>query len=500
MHNELGLIKLRFPCLCLLLAMLVACADIRPAPVAADIVIRDVTVIDALSGVRSHQDVAIAGDRITVVAQHPVRVVAPATEIDGSDHFLIPGLWDAHVHLTFLPNSAEPMLNLFSAHGITRVRDTGGPLAATLNAVATAKRMGPNAPEIYFAGPLLDGKDVVYNGEAPGYPTMARAVTTESEAREAIATLAAAGARFVKVYEMLDPDVMQALVLAANDAGLPVASHIPLAMNPMAYLASGVNSLEHFRNLELACALNFDELLAERRALLTNPDMLPGRTLRSSIHAAQRERAVDNYSPERCDEVMAAIVSHNVVQGPTLALNEAVFARSYGAATVQSTFDLLPQALGDEWRGRAKFLSGPDSPFKGSEARNAKQLDWIRSLVRALNQRNARFIAGTDTPIFFMTPGASLHSELQAFVTAGLSPLEALKAATLAPAAFFGEADRLGHVSAGAIADLVLLSADPLRDIRNVGQIEAVIQQGNLKTRAMLDAQILRSQRFVATP
>ncbi len=462
----------------------------------ADIVIRDVTVIDAVSGERSNQDVLLVGDRVSHIGRHPVAIANKATEIDGRGRYLIPGLWDAHVHLTFTPGLAEPMLNLLSAHGITRVRDTGGALAEMREALSTAERMRSDAPTVYFAGPLLDGRDVVYNGEAAGYPAIGTAVLSTDDARDRVAELRAAGASLVKAYEMLAPETMRAIVSAADELGMPVASHIPLAMDVFAYLESGVDSLEHLRNLELACSANHQALLLRRRQQLENADGLPGRTLRANLHREQRSEAIATFSESRCLEVLDAIAKYRVAQGPTLALSEAVYERPYRGTAYQRDFKLLPASLAEKWLGQATFYGGPDSPFGPMTEASAEHMARLRWMVAELSRRNTPLLAGTDTPIFFMTPGASLHVELEALVRAGVSTQGALAAATIEPARYFGIENEVGSIAVDKIADLVLLRDNPLKDIRNTRTIEWVIQAGVLKSRVHLDQQIAAARGF----
>ena len=149
--------------LALCTALIVGCAQDAPEPV--DLVIRNVTVIDAVNPIRRNQSVVIDDGRIIDIVDSNTAPEAPASQkIDATGRYLIPGLWDFHVHFTFDKRFTDAMAGLFLYHGITNVRDTGGLLEDLLPVVDTLRSAGGNAPNIWYSGPLLDGKDVVYDG------------------------------------------------------------------------------------------------------------------------------------------------------------------------------------------------------------------------------------------------------------------------------------------------------------------------------------------------
>jgi imidazolonepropionase-like amidohydrolase len=442
------------------------CAS-APAPAPGALSIEDVSVIDAVHGLREHQRVVVAGDAIVSVGDAP----APqgARRIDGAGRYLIPGLWDMHVHLTFTPELTAAMPALFLAHGITSVRDTGGPLAE-LVALREAYEAGPGpAPRLYFSGPLLDGRFVVYDGGDPGRPPIGTRVATPAAAEERVAQLKSAGADFIKIYEMVDPAVFDALVAAAAQHELPIAAHVPLALAAAA-AAPQLDSLEHLRNLEIACADNADALLVARREMLAGYEGERGYPLRKAIHGAQRLPAIAAYDAETCDRVIAALA--DTVQVPTLRLNAFSIARPFERDDWTRALARVPvDALRERWaEDAARRRAAPHAdPTFGA---------WSLRLVGMLHASGVPIGAGTDTPITLAIPGHSLHSELELLVRAGLSPLQALEAATLVPARFLGLGDELGAIEPGRRADLVLLGANPLDDIRHSRQVEGVVSRG----------------------
>ncbi|MBT7504059.1 MAG: hydrolase, partial [Gemmatimonadales bacterium] len=229
---------------------LTAVAACSPADPPADLAITNVTVIDAVNGVRAGQNVVMNNGTIVTVAE-PGSPVNAEQVVDGTGKYLIPGLWDFHVHLTYDDAFTDAMAGLFLSYGITSVRDTGGPLALLKPVVDRLEAEGAIAPRVFFAGPLLDGEYVVYDGV--NRPELGIGNPDVETARENVAMLAEAGVDFVKIYEMISPEVFEALVSAANEHGLPMDGHVPLSMRAR-NVGPRVNSLEHLRNIEMDCA------------------------------------------------------------------------------------------------------------------------------------------------------------------------------------------------------------------------------------------------------
>jgi imidazolonepropionase-like amidohydrolase len=442
----------------------------------ADLAIHDVTVIDAVNGVRTGQTVVVDGGRIVRVGPTADAVKALET-IDGEGRFLIPGLWDFHVHLTYDEAFTEAMPGLFLSYGITSIRDTGGVLEKVLPVVQTLRAEGATAPRVFFSGPLLDGEHVVYDGQ--DRPALAIGNPDVETARRNVAMLADAGVDFLKIYEMVTPEVFAALVEEANARGLPMDGHVPLSM--LARDAGPhVQSLEHLRNLEMDCAAGAESLLEERRRILDGWEEGPGGDLRSRLHSLQRLPAVADYDEARCSELFGSLMS--TIQVPTLRLNGSSMVSPFDRPDWTDALDRLPDDVATAWREATERRRGTVPSADTTYAA------WSLFLVGLMHDAGVPIGAGTDTPIGFSVPGYSLHSELEMLVRAGLSPLEALHAATVRPAEFFGLTRAMGTVEEGRLADLVLLGANPLEDIANTRAVEAVVTKGVLLDRAELDA------------
>ncbi len=456
------------------------------SPALAQLLIQNVTIIDPVAGETKNQDVLIGDGTIAAVGDHgSIATLVPVDTLDGTGKFLIPALWDAHVHLTFDKEIGNTALPLFVANGITRVRDTGGLLSETLLVQEIAKERGPEAPEIYFAGPLIDGFPRVYDGTPARFPNISDGAATPEDAERIVDELAAAGASLIKSYEMLKPEVFRALVARAAERGLPVTSHIPLSMDAEAVIAAGVRGMEHLRNIGLACSDKSAVLLAERQAMLRAGIKEEGSTLRSSIHAAQRPVAFASQDAGRCRTVINALGEAKVFQTPTLALNTRGALRQFLEPQQRARFKYLPASVRDRWN---TFADGAaDTPIDPAYIAFA---DWSLGMVKQLHEAGVPIMAGTDTPIGLLTPGFSLHLEMEMLVQAGLSPQEALASATLRPAEFFGLEDQMGTIELGKSSELVLLAANPLDDIANSRSVDTVITRGTVLNRAALNAML----------
>lgn len=459
--------------LILLAAPLTSCVPDAPP---AELAIQNVTVIDAVNGVLDHQTVVVRDGLIERVSADAGPVHALEV-VDGTGKYLIPGLWDFHVHLTYDDRFTEAMPGLFLRHGITSIRDTGGLMEKLLPVVEALRAHGTTAPRVFFAGPLLDGEHVVYDGE--NRPGLGIANPDVETLRANVASLVEAGVDFLKLYEMVTPEVFEALVEAAEAQGLPVAGHVPLSLLARD-VGPRVQVLEHLRNFELDCTLGADSLLAERRRILAEPLEGSGADLRSRLHGLQRLPAIAAYHQDRCDGMVESMAA--TIQVPTLRLNAMELQPPFLRPDWDATLEMLPDTVAERWQAeterRRTTPGASDTTFA----------EWSLFLVGRMHASGVPFGAGTDTPIGYAVPGYSLHSELELLVRAGLSPMEALRAATLRPAEFFGLTEEMGTVEEGHLADLVLLDANPLEDIANTRTVRAVVSKGKLLTMAELEA------------
>lgn len=468
--------------LALALLLLVSCQFTGEVFINA-ICITHISTIDPNDGLKENQTVIIKDGKIHKIAPTQELKLAPSNRIiDGTGKFMIPGLWDAHVHFAFIEELAPRMFDLFLAYGITSVRDTGGKLEFVKKWKEKAQEDPTKAPRVMIAGPLLDGMPNVYDGSDPMHPPLSVGMQSVEDLEAQIHMLEENGVDLLKAYEMLTPEQFTTITRLGKEKDLKVTGHVPLSMDVISASNAGLNSMEHMRNLELSCASNSDELWEERKRLLAEGAKDPGGVLRSRIHAAQRERAITNYDEKRADEVLAVLAKNETWQIPTLALSTGFVNKPFKDPQFQKSFVYLSDSLEADWKAAIKrFDKIPITPFR------ERYNQWMFDMVGKVHEAQIDIMAGTDCPIFFLTPGRSLHEELVVLVRAGLSPLDAIKTATLNPARYFEMEQELGSIKENMWADLLILDENPLEDIRNTQKIDAVIREGFLYDREGLD-------------
>ena len=445
--------------------------------------IEHIATIDPTEGLLEDQTLILKDGKILAVGPSTDFQLSPKNQlVDGTGKFLIPGLWDAHVHFAYMEELAPRMFDLFLLYGITSVRDTGGEIDFVKKWKEKAQANPTEAPRVMIAGPLLDGIPNVYDGSDPGHPPLSVGLKSVEEVASEVEELVDHGVDLLKAYEMLTPEQFSTITGLGKEKGLKVTGHVPLSMDVISASNAGMNSMEHMRNLELSCATNSDELLKRRQSLLFDGKGDPGAILRSRIHQAQRQIAIENYSEEKAEEVLSVLLANQTWQIPTLALNTAFVKKPFAGSDFQASFAFLPDSTEEKWKTNiTAFGEREVSEFRRQYA------EWMLNMVGKVHKKGIEIMAGTDCPIFFLTPGRSLHEELAVLVEAGLSPLEALKTATLNPARYFNMEDQLGSLQKDMWADLVILNANPLEDIAHTTDIHAVVKQGTYYSPEKLD-------------
>ncbi len=404
--------------------------------------IANVTVADTLrASARPDQTVVIAGERI-VASGNSEEVDLPigVEVVDASGRYLIPGLIDMHVHAFWHPSVPASFLPLFVANGVTTVRDMGGNLELLHQARRGLAGDSLPSPRVFAAGAILDDPE-------PIHPDVAIPVANVEDAETAVESLAAAGADFIKVYTLLPADAFEAIVAAADRHGLHVAGHVPREVGPVAAANAGMWTMEHG--------------MSETGGLCVPDD-----------DRNQCEAAVRAFRDNRTWHVPTL-----VMQGQTQAsaLCGDLRLRFLPAAVLEHWFDAKP---GPE---NCDDLPSPPSRFEPSLPPEGR-------LVGILHQGGIPLLAGTDAGMPFTLPGWSLHDELRLLVEAGLSASQALRAATWEAARALGKHHEIGAIEPGYPADLVLLSGNPLQDIRSTERVEAVAVDGKWLDRDGLDA------------
>jgi len=449
----------------LLVTLALTCAASCAQSGSAPLVIHNITVIDVVSGAAvAHRDVVVKDGKIAEIS---LRTAAASSKklvrVDGTGKFLIPGLWDMHVHSVFgdwFPHSKEISLPLFVANGITGVRDMGGELDVLQQwrkEIAAGTLLGPR---MVIAGPMLDGPK-------PRFPSSV-AITTPEDGRRAVDDLKRRGVDFIKLQSLIPADAVFAIADEARKQKIPFVGHVPDSVRAEDVSNAGQKSFEHLIGI------------FEGSSPLENDFLHGGKT---------EGKFLSTYDPARAAALFNLLAKNHTWQCPTLVwerggnlLDEdlAGFANDTRARYVPAywkdvtwkrfTEEILQGYTADDLSTRKRFV--------------AKELE----VADAMHHAGVQFLAGTDTAAgVYIFPGFSLHEELQRFVAAGFTPVEALQTATINPARFLGMEGRTGTIEPGKNADLVLLDANPLQDIRNTQKIAGVVLNGRYLGRPDLD-------------
>ena len=406
-----------------------------------------VTVIDGPTSLaRPGQTVLVQGRRIVAVGPAPsVAVPAGARVISGEGRFLVPGLWDLHVH-TDVPAGRE-VLALYVRNGVLSVRDLAGRWEQMLRwraEIAGGRLIGPR---ILASGPYLEGGDV------PIPHLLAR---TPEEARRAVDSLVRLGVDVIKLHGRMAPPVYFAAARAARERGMRVAGHVPRTITPAQASDSGVGSLEHLLQIPVFCTAAESLALAPRFQV---------QSVLGPCSSGDQRALIETLVRNETRVVPTLVAAYEIALWPTRALPGDAFASHLPDTLRRFVLELFPMPAdvppGADSVGRALF---------------AKRLE----LVARLDRLGVTLLPGTDAPLRNSPPGFGLHEELALWARAGIPPARILRAATYEPARYFGMLDSLGTIAPGRLADLVLLDADPLADIRNTRRIAAVIAAGRV--------------------
>jgi hypothetical protein len=434
------------------------------------------------------QTVLIDGDRIVAVGTtDEVRIPRDAELVEAAGRYLIPGLWDMHVHSVSSETDGSSQalaaqdwhFPLFLAFGVTGVRNmndgTGDVTLELTN--STRRRLADGdlrGPPRFLAAATVDG-DPFLGG------TKKVVVRTEAEARAVVKALASNGADLIKVYENVSREAYFAIIDEARRREIAVDGHLPFRITPEEALAAGQRTFEHPEALAAGCSTEADAERKRFAGVLADYDGAPGSEKLLLMQIRHYRALYDSRDPAACASAFETYRHHGVaVTADLLVYHYIVHAERTLADTARMR--LVPEAIRRNWANlvdseTTRELQSIVQPMPPLELEN----------VRLAKKAGVVLLAATDVDIPLGVPGLSLHEELARLVEAGLTPLEALQAATLNPARVLGLADSLGRIEPGKLADLVLLDANPLEDIRNTQKIRAVVAAGQLYRRANLD-------------
>jgi Amidohydrolase family len=438
---------------------------------------------------KPNMTVGIMGNRIAALGKSDeIPLPQNARVVDASGKFLIPGLWDMHVHLNYetVRQVEQSLFPLLVANGVTGVRDFWNLHDVEGMKVIRKWREGIAAGELMAPRLAAVGRGI--DGPAGGNAYIR--VKNESEARAAVRRIKREGYDFVKVYSNLSRESFFAIADEAKKQNIPFAGHVPFEVGAIEASDAGMRSMEHLYETltpssTMGTELKKAEMDVHRRVLALN-----GKPLTAELEEEDRqitERFIDTYSDEKAASLFARFAQNNTWQCPTLVIFKMWASVGNKDLFKDPRIKYVPLSV------RVKDKQYLDAMLSWSEKGISMQKRFYQLRLRQVNAAHrlgVKFLAGTDATGAFPLHGFSLHDELALFVQAGLTPMEALQTATLNPAKFLGLTDSLGTVEKGKLADLVLLDANPLDDINNTRKIAAVIINGRYLRRETLDTML----------
>ena len=437
------------------------------------ILIYNVNVVDVKTGKITNAGILIKGNKIVEISNAPSLRTRnkQSKQIDAGGRYAIPGLWDSHVHIEGrdLKEDNLALFPVYIAHGVTTVRDCASDLGVQVLAWKDEINRGELfGPRIFTAGIKLEGIKSIWKGDME--------IANEKDLKEKLDSLVNYKVDFIKITEnTLSGDLFLKSVIAARKLGFKVSGHVPIDLTIKDLADAGFSSIEHSSYL---IRLGSDEQK-------TVSDLKAGTLSRADAG----RQYYDNFNPEKAAQGYAALAKQNVAVCPTLIGSRQLAYldeddhqkdayRQYLSKRFQSNYD---------WRVKRQADQTAEQILrrKSNYQMNMKQLPFIQSSGMLI-------LAGTDAAALnsFVYPGLALHQELEIFQQAGMSPLAVLQSATINGAKFIGVSNSLGTIEPGKIADIVLLSENPLKDIKATQSIFAVIKNGAYYDRAGLDSML----------
>ncbi|GAA4327396.1 amidohydrolase family protein [Pontixanthobacter gangjinensis] len=445
--------------------------------------IKNVTIIDVLEGVaKPNMTVIINGEKILAVNQTKITPSTDFRVIDGTGKYLIPGLWDMHMHNVsdtieaipwdfYYPDSKEKdMRKLYMpialAFGVTGVRELSGGLK-TLELKQQINSGEILGPHMVVGSPLLDGPN-------PLFPThQVIAINGTEKAKDVVTKLHKQGFDFLKTYSFLSAESYRAIHERALELGMEVSGEIPISVSVWEAVELGHRTIEHMTGIELACSDQEKELRKKYIARINNLNTDPTSEDRLDIWNKSEWEPLETLNSNLCQKLHNYLAENNTYIVPTLLIQHmASHFNDPRLENNQNLKNLYP------WFADLTPIANQFDPKR----RLKKIHDYRLKIISNLNDAGVNILAGSDT-----NAGYTLHLELELLVKGGLPPIDALRAATIEPARYLKREMEIGSVTPGKIADLVLLNANPLQDISNTQKIETVIFKGNLLDRSKLD-------------
>lgn len=443
-----------------------------------DLLITNVNVIDVVTGeVLPNRTVAIDGDEITAIYTKAIKPGKQTVVVDGTGKYLIPGLWDMHAHYHWYPQDNDLLM---IPNGVLGVRDPWGDPLQARRLRAEHKKGTYLGVDIYTSGSLIDGKPSYWGSAEVGTP---------EEARDMVNCQIEQGVDFVKPYSELKKDVYLNLMDEARKKGVTAAGHVPISVTLAEAVEAGHRIDDHDYGME--SLFYTQERFTELYKLFEAKKYYEFQTLlvkyRDNNLAIKKLEHLKHKDIWFCPTYVTSKGTLKIFKKEMIsdARNEYV--------PIVLKYHGMNNSIKDSW-AENNFIntSRPDSiQFEMDKA----EVQKIEEKIKMLIMSGAKVIAGTDYIIPYIYPGFSLQEEIQTFVRLGMTPLQALQTATINPAQAMKN-DKAGEIKVGKRANVVLLNANPLEDIKNAQDIYAVVLRGKHLDRAYLDGMLDKAKKL----
>ncbi|WP_053970222.1 amidohydrolase family protein [Mangrovimonas sp. ST2L15] len=459
-----------------LISILVSCKN----EITGDIIITNTNVIDI-------ENLATIGNQTIAIENGSIKSITPFSKsdnynsvivVDGTDKFIIPSLWDMHVH--YATSREHPNFRkLFIANGILGVRDLWGNLEVRDSLVASNSMM----PRIFLSGEIMDGPFSLLQGSIK--PKSA------DDAIRIVDSLHNEGADFIKVYDDLTKEIYITIANRCNELKFPFVGHTPNDMTALEASELGQKSIEHLNGI-------FESASSEQKKIdsleSAFKEFFLQRDIPNAIGAFTSigKMYSSNYDENELIKLSNVLKENETYITPTLITHYHQWYRKDKSISSNESLKYIPKQMLESWNPQNEF---PTQLFDEETWDSGKEkVTTAKKITERLNREDVKLLAGTDCGNFYIVPGFSLHDELELMVNSGMSTGQALKTATINPVTFFKMTDSLGTVAEKKIADLVLLNGNPLENIKETKNIYGVIKGGKYLDREKLDKLLKESE------
>ncbi|MBN3582206.1 amidohydrolase family protein [Algoriphagus aestuarii] len=447
-----------------------------------DLIIQNTSIIEVASGrLIPNQTILIQGDSILSVGDESLfDEYSSETLVNGQGKFLMPGLWDNHVHFggAAYVDENEQLLPLYLAFGVTTVRDAAGDISLEVlkwrDEINAGKRLGP---KILTSGPKLEGIESIWPGDLE--------IGTEEELEKALDSLKKLKVDFIKITDnTLKPALFLEAVKRASERGWSVSGHIPAALTIDQVSVAGQKTVEHLSYL-MRMTTPMEEEISIGRG---NGTMTPAEA--SKLQTETRNDSLTLVKFKKLASQGTGVV-------PTLLISSNIAYLDENNFEDDTILNYLGPQLKESYQWRIQRMAN-DTP---EDKQNRKDsFEATANLIPLVKASGMKIYAGTDAGYLntYDVPGLAIHLELQQLVKYGLTAREALEASVINGPEYFGLENSYGSIEKGKKANLILLNKNPLENIEATLTIQEVIKDGQPLDRARLDQMLSEIKKWVS--